>query len=260
MRTALASVIFAALTAWALNAQQEPPKPPGGTPPAQEKPEAKPEAKPADPDGKATDGGEAKAGGPKVPSPTPERETKAADPASMAAPKPGDVKKMGGPVDERTYVLGARDVIAITVLQDPSFTGQHTIRPDGRITLNLIGEVQAAGLTPEDLGKLLKEKIEKFMVDPDITVNVLSVNSKFYYIQGEVNKPGEYPLLVPTKVLQALVNAGGIRDFGNEKDIVIMREDSGKTTRYHFNYKNAIKGKDLDKNIFLQAGDILIVK
>jgi polysaccharide export outer membrane protein len=182
------------------------------------------------------------------------------DPARLAAPKADPAKKPNGPVDERSYILGAEDQISVMVNNSAEFNGNHLIRPDGRITVNLVGEVMAAGLTPEELTGTLREKIKKYVVDPDVTVSVLAINSKRFFIQGEVNRPGEYKLVVPTKVLEALVNAGGFRDFAKTKDIVVIREESGATQRLHFNYNDVIKGKRLDQNIQLKPGDIIVVR
>jgi polysaccharide export outer membrane protein len=126
--------------------------------------------------------------------------------------------------------------------------------------VNLVGEIVAAGQTPEQLTDSLKERLKKYVVDPDVSIAVLAVNSKRYFIQGEVNHPGEFKLVVPTKILEALVNAGGFREFAKQKDIVIIREAGANTERMHFNYKDVIKGKHLDQNIFLKAGDIIVVR
>jgi polysaccharide export outer membrane protein len=182
------------------------------------------------------------------------------DPARMAAPKPDLSKKPNSPVDEKSYILGAEDQISVMVNNSQEFNGTHLIRPDGRITVNLVGEVMAAGLTPEELTESLREKVKKYVVDPDVTVAVLAINSKRFFIQGEVNRPGEYKLVVPTKVLEALVNAGGFRDFAKTKDIVVIREEAGATQRLHFNYNDVIKGKHLDQNIPLKPGDIIVVR
>jgi polysaccharide export outer membrane protein len=207
-------------------------------------------------EGTAADGKEASPGGqPKAPSVAP-----GIDPSRLAAPKTDPTAKRNGPVDDRTYILGAEDQISVMVNNSQEFNGTHLIRPDGRITVNLVGEVMAAGLTPEELTNSLREKVKKYVVDPDVTVSVLVINSKRFFIQGEINKPGEYKLVVPTKILEALVNAGGFRDFAKTKDIVIIREENGATKRLHFNYKDVIKGKHLDQNIFLDPGDIIVVR
>ena len=138
----------------------------------------------------------------------------AIDPTKMGAPRDG-TNKPAAKVDDRAFILGAEDQIAITVYGSPEFSGSHMIRPDGKITLNFIGEVTATDLTPEQLGNEIKERIKKYIVDPDVSVQVLAVRSKKYFIQGEVGRTGEFPLTVPTRVLEALVIAGGFKDFAN---------------------------------------------
>ncbi|HKA00916.1 MAG TPA: polysaccharide biosynthesis/export family protein [Candidatus Solibacter sp.] len=268
MKPVLFCVFFAVLICPGSNAQQDPPRPPGATPlvPGTEV-KLPPDPKPAGttklpPDPKP---GDAKAVGATPDAPGPETKTPPPaavniDPMRMAPPKVGDASKPGGPVDDSTYILGAEDQIAILVNNSPEFNGSHLIRPDGRVTVNLVGEIMAAGNTPEQLTDALREKLKKYVVDPDVSISVLGVNSKRYFIQGEVNHPGEFKLVVPTKVLEALVNAGGFRDFAKQKDIVIIREEGTSTKRLHFNYKEVIKGKHLDQNIFLKAGDIIVVR
>ncbi len=181
------------------------------------------------------------------------------DPSKMAAAAPaasGAAKAQGvAGIDAKSYILGAEDTILINVWHSPDFSGPHMIRPDGKITIPLIGEVEAAGFTPEALGTAIQDKLKKVLREPDVSVSVTEVRSRRYFIEGEVNKPGEYKLVVPTRVLEALVNAGGFKDFAHQADITIMR---GRV-RLKFNYKAAIKGKELDKNVFLEPGDIIIV-
>jgi polysaccharide export outer membrane protein len=194
---------------------------------------------------------------PKLPVPHPAAVT---DPASLAAPSDATTKPPVAVVDEHAFILGAEDQIQITVYGSPEFSGSHMIRPDGKITLNFIGEVMAADVTPEQLGNVIRDRIKKYVVDPDVSVSVLAVRSKKYFIQGEVNKTGEFPLTVPTRVLEALVNAGGFRDFANKKNIIIMRgTDMRGTERLKFNYNEVIKGKHLEQNIYLRPGDIILV-
>jgi polysaccharide export outer membrane protein len=181
-----------------------------------------------------------------------------ADPMKMAAPHQTRNKNVPpSAVDNTAYLLGPEDQIAVFVYQGPEFSGQHMIRPDGKITINLIGDVQASGLSPEGLADAISEKLKTYVNDPDVTVSVLAVNSKKYSINGEVNKPGAYPLVVPTRVFQALVNAGGFRDFANQKKITIIHEDG---TRNFFNYKEVLNGKKLEQNILVRPGDIIVVK
>jgi len=185
-------------------------------------------------------------------------------PAAAAKPEPArtagetepNTKPVGAaPVDPKAYIIGAEDVISIRVWREPENSGQFTVRPDGKISVPLIGEVQAAGLTPEKLSASIAEGLEKVMVHPEVTVGVEKVNSKKYYIQGEVNRPGAYPLVIDTTVLEALVNAGGFREFANTKKIVILRG----TTRLKFNYKEVTHGKKMEQNVLLKPGDQIIV-
>ena len=178
-------------------------------------------------------------------------------PADLAAPKPsGGVKIPGAaPVDTKTYVIGAEDVIFVKVWRDNDVSGQFLVRPDGRISVPLIGDVTATDRTPEQLEKDISERLAKFIKDPQVNVGILSVGSKKYFILGEVNKPGAFPLVVPTNVLEALVNAGGFRDFANESKILILRGDK----HFTFNYRQVTHGKKPEQNIFLEPGDKIIV-
>jgi len=179
-------------------------------------------------------------------------------PANMAAPKPSPEAKISGaaPVDSKTYVIGAEDVIFVKVWRDNDVSGQFLVRPDGRISVPLIGDVTASGRTPEQLEKDISERLSKFIKEPQVNVGILSVGSKKYFILGEVNKPGSFPLVVPTNVLEALVNAGGFRDFANETKILILRGDKVIT----FNYKQVTRGKKPEQNILLEPGDKIVVK
>ena len=179
-------------------------------------------------------------------------------PADLAVPKPSPEAKIPGvaPVDSKTYVIGAEDVIFIKVWRDNDVSGQFLVRPDGRISVPLIGDVTASGRTPEQLEKDIAERLSKFIREPQVNVGILVVGSKKYFILGEVNKPGSFPLVVPTNVLEALVNAGGFRDFANETKILILRSNKVLT----FNYKQVTRGKKPEQNILLEPGDKIIVK
>ena len=172
---------------------------------------------------------------------------------------PGAAAKTPGvaTVDPKNFVIGPEDVLWIRVWNSPNLSNQVTVRPDGRITLQLLGELQAAGLTPEALTQAIFDAVSKFETHDksEITVEVRQVNSRKYFIQGEVSKSGAFPLLLPTTVLEALVNAGGFREFANTKKIIII---SGGQ-QYHFNYKEVIHGKKLEQNRLLQPGDQIIV-
>lgn len=163
----------------------------------------------------------------------------------------------GLPIDPKSYVIGPEDIILIKVWREADFTGPKGVRPDGKITLPLIGDLQAAGLTPDRLAVQLKQALSEYVKQPDVTVEVIQVNSKRYTITGEVNRASAFPLVVAVHVFDAINIAGGFRDFANKKDILILRAD-GK--RFHFNYQDYVKGKNLDKNILLENGDTVIVK
>jgi polysaccharide export outer membrane protein len=181
------------------------------------------------------------------------------DPAKLAPPRDKAIEKaaQGLPQDDHPFILGAEDQITVLIYGSPEFSGAHMIRPDGKITMPFLGDIMAAGFAPVELGNSIKERLKKYIVDPDVSVQVNAVNSKRFYIQGEVGRTGGFPLLVPTHVLEALVNAGGFKDFANQKKIVIMRVTG---ERLNFNYKDVIKGKKMDQNIYLKPGDIIIVK
>jgi polysaccharide biosynthesis/export protein len=183
--------------------------------------------------------------------------SKSSEPSKMAAPRAAASERVGGaPIDEKTYVIGAEDQIGINVWGVQALSSAYLVRPDGRITMPLIGDVRAAGLTPEQLTVSIADRLkEKYINSPDVTVLVLAVNSKKYYIHGEVNSPGSYPLIVPTTVLEALANAHGFKDFANVKKIRILRG----TEQFRFNYKEVTNGKRTEQNIYLQPGDEIIV-
>ena len=175
----------------------------------------------------------------------------------MAGPKPSPEAKIAGaaPVDSKTYAIGAEDVIFVKVWRDNDVSGQFLVRPDGRISVPLIGDVTASGRTPEQLEKDIADRLSKFIREPQVNVGILMVGSKKYFILGEVNKPGSFPLVVPTNVLEALVNAGGFRDFANTSKILILRGSKVIT----FNYKQVTRGKKTEQNILLEPGDKIIV-
>jgi polysaccharide biosynthesis/export protein len=163
----------------------------------------------------------------------------------------------GVPENDEVYVIGPEDGLTINVWGDQRLSGAFLVRSDGRISVNLIGEVMASGKTPAKLSTELEEllKQKEILRRPQVTVQVTGMNSRKFSINGEVNKPGAFPLSVPTTVLQALVNAGGFRDFANKKKIEIIRGEQ----RLKFNWNEVVKGKKTEQNILLQPGDIIIV-
>jgi len=158
-------------------------------------------------------------------------------------------------VNPDAYVIGAEDVLAIHVWKEPEITRRVPVRPDGKISLPLVPDVQAAGLTPTQLAASLTEAFKVHLTDPEVAVVVDQVHSRKFHVMGEVARPGSFPLLGPTTVLQALTAAGGFRDFANTKKIVLIRGER----RYGFDYQAVIKGRKLEQNVRLEPGDTLLV-
>ena len=182
------------------------------------------------------------------------------DPATLAAPKPSPGARLPAalPVDEKTYQIGAQDTLSILVIGEKDYSGQYLVRPDGRISVPFIGEVLAAGRTPAEMGQDITERLTQYIKKPQVSVMLTAVKSKKYFINGEVLKPGEFDLIVPTTVMEGLVQAGGFKEFANQKDIRVLR-DGGKSV-LHFNFREMLKGKNLQQNVLLQPGDIIVVK
>lgn len=157
------------------------------------------------------------------------------------------------------FVIGAQDVLDINVWREPELTRQVPVRPDGKISLPLLNDVQAAGLTPTKLAEEITTSLKKFVTDPQVTVIVSVINSQRVYILGEVNRAGAYPLLPGMTVLQALSSSGGFTQFANTKKIYVLRTEGGKSEKYPFNYKDVIAGRSPDENIVLKAGDTVVV-
>lgn len=192
-------------------------------------------------------------------------EKPATDPTKLAPGPSGAVGAVGGKpiaqgvgIDTKSYIIGAEDELSIIVFENQGFNVPlETVRPDGKITMPLIGEIEAAGKTPEQLKAEITDVLATNYMNlpPHVSVIVVKVLSKNYYLNGEVLKPGKYPLIVPTTVMQALVNAGGFKDFANKKNIRIQRG----TKFFKFNYNEVSKGKKLDQNIYLQPDDQIFV-
>ena len=157
------------------------------------------------------------------------------------------------------YLIGAEDVLSIVFWRDKEMSTEVAVRPDGKITLPLLNEVRAAGLTPGQLKDLLVEESKKYVEDPNVTVVVKQINSRKVFITGEINKPGPYALMAPMTVMQLLVIAGGLRDYAHSEKITIMRTENGKPVSLNFNYKDFVKNKNLKQNIDLKPGDTIIV-
>jgi polysaccharide export outer membrane protein len=189
------------------------------------------------------------------------QKNKKAAAANPDAPASQEKAKRGlDPEDTQQFVIGAEDVISISVYDQPQFqVTLQSVRPDGIISMPLVGEVKATGRTPREL----ETEIAKVLSDqylrttPRVMVTINMVKSRYFLIEGGVNKPGRYDLLVPTTIIQALVNAGGFHEFANTKKINLLRE--GKVVVV-FNFNDAIKGKHPENNIYLKHGDLIAVK
>ena len=158
-----------------------------------------------------------------------------------------------------SYLLGSGDILEISVWKDDSLTKQVVILPDGTISFPLVGVIKAAGRTIENLQDEIAKKLSEYISEPVVTIMVIKVNSYNIYVLGKVNKPGAYSLGQKINVMQALALAGGLNAFADADDIGILREVDGKQVKIKFNYKEVIKGKNLEQNITLKAGDIIVV-
>lgn len=160
-----------------------------------------------------------------------------------------------------SYSIGPEDVLSVNVWRQPELSAPTVpVRPDGKISLPLLNDVQAADLTPMRLAEEITEKLKKYVSDPRVTVVVTATNSKRIYVLGEVFRAGAYPLVPNMTVLQALSSAGGLQQYANSKKIYILRRDpGGKNHKIAFNYKHAIRGEATDNDILLAPGDTIVV-
>jgi len=254
MRKAILFALLAVIPGW-LSAGSEPQSNPPAEQAAQQPPQQA-DAQPPMQSPKATiPSGLSNGGQPAKPMLPTAPET---DPLKLAAPAPNGAKPATMPPAEKSYVIGSEDQLFIQVWQNSALSGNFIVAPDGRISMGLINEVMAAGLTRDQLQAEIIKRLKDggFLREPTVTVNVTGFNSKKYSIQGEVFKPGPFPLVVPTTALEALVNAGGFKDFANKRKIRILR---GNKT-FLFNYEQVVNGKHREQNIMLEPGDLIIVK
>ena len=158
------------------------------------------------------------------------------------------------------YVIGVDDHLAISFWRDKDLSVDLVVvRPDGRISLPLINDVDVAGLTPEQLRERLLQAGGRFIADPSVTVIVKEIHSRRAFITGNVEKPGMYQMNAPMTVLQLIATAGGLREFVGGRDIVIVRHEKGREERFAFDYQAVVKGRKLAQNIELRPGDTVIV-
>lgn len=158
------------------------------------------------------------------------------------------------------FVIGPEDVLAISVWREPELSVKDIIvRPDGKISLPLVNDIQASGLTPRQLQMRLAERLKEFIDAPNVTVVVTKIESQAVSIVGKVSKPGVYPLGAPMTVLELLARSGGFQEEAKTKRIRIVRNEGGRTTQFAFNYSEVSAGKNLKQNITLKNGDVVIV-
>jgi len=161
---------------------------------------------------------------------------------------------------DASFIIGNDDLLAINVWKEPDITRSIPVRSDGRISLPLVGELQAAGRTPLQLEQDIAVRLRNYIAAPEVTVMVQEIRSEKFNILGQVAKPGSYSLGLATTVLDAIAAAGGFRDFANQKGIYILRQNpGGGESRIAFNYKNVIKGKNPQQNIKLEPRDTIVV-
>lgn len=165
-----------------------------------------------------------------------------------------------GAVRAKAYVIGPGDVLSISVWNEPDVTGKVPVRPDGMITVPLIGDIQASGNTSDKVQAQITQKLAEYVKQPAVTVMVEEMNSRQFNVLGQVQHPGSFALSRPTRVLDGLAQAGGFAEFAKTKQIYVLRHDAaGNAVKLPFNYKRVTQGKDDQDDVELQAGDTIIV-
>jgi len=184
--------------------------------------------------------------------------------AQEAAVKKNNPKGMTAEVSpasqaDAEYKIGPQDVLRIDVWKEAEISRTLPVRPDGKISLPLLNDVQATGLTAMQLATVISEGLKKYITNPQVTVSVTEINSRRIYVTGEVLKPGTFSLLPNMTVLQALSSSGGFSQFARVKNIYVLRKEGGKDVKHPFNYKEVVSGKSPEQNILLEPGDVIVV-
>lgn len=185
----------------------------------------------------------------------------AQEPAASKTDSPAKAPSQSQPAAtvDADYKIGPQDVLRIDVWKEPDISRTIPVRPDGKISLPLLNDVQAAGITAMQLAESLRVSLSKYLNSPQVTVTVTEINSRRVYITGEVARAGALPLLPNMTVLQALSSAGGFTQFAKLKNIYVLRTEDGKQVKHPFNYKEVVKGNLPEQNILLQPGDTIVV-
>ena len=170
-----------------------------------------------------------------------------------------DARLNKAPAISSEYRVGEGDAIQVSVWKEPDLSKTATVRPDGMVSLPLIGEVKVIALTSSEIKDLVTSKLAAFVVSPIVTVEITEIRSRRIFITGEIVRPGTYPLAGPTTVLQLIAQAGGLTPFAKRKSIVILRQENGRPVKYPFNYSEVVHGRTPEQNIALVPGDTVVV-
>ena len=164
------------------------------------------------------------------------------------------------PVLPKGYVIGPEDLLSVVVWREKDLSGDVVVRPDGKISLPLLNDIQAAGFTPEQLAQIVEKAAAKYVTDSDATVIVREIRSRKVYVLGEVVKPGLVPLTSEMNVLQLIASVGGLLEYADKGNITIVRKENGRERRMKFNYNDVVNGRNLQQNILLQPDDMVLVR
>jgi len=189
-----------------------------------------------------------------VPEPPPVAVTTPAAPAPASVAPLAPVLAVPG-----DYTIGPDDILSVVFWRDKEMSSDVVVRPDGRVTLPLVNDIMAGGLTPEQLRERIRDQAAQFIEEPNVTVVVKQINSRKVFVTGMVGRPGAYPLMTATTVLQMLSLAGGVGEYADVKKIIIMRSEGGRQQALKFNLRDVQKGKNLQQNIDLKPGDTIVV-
>ena len=160
----------------------------------------------------------------------------------------------------KDYVIGVEDVLNVVFWKDKELSAEVVVRPDGKISLPMLNDVPAAGMTPEQLAAAVQQAAAKFVRDPGATVIVKEIRSRKVYVIGEVAKPETFPLANEMNVIQIIAEAGGFLETANKGDVVVVRNENGQERRYKLNYGEVVRGKNVGQNIRLLPGDTILIR
>ncbi len=162
--------------------------------------------------------------------------------------------------NQDAYIIGTSDILEISTWKEPDFSREEVlVRPDGKISFPLLGDIQAAGWTPAEFSKAIEINLKKYVENPTVTIHVIDPQSKKIFILGEVEETGEYPLRQKLSVLQAIAIAGGFTEWASKKEIILLRNENGQEKRYEINFEKIVSGKDISQNLQLKSGDTIVV-